>query len=145
MRLIVNAAACLCLFVIFNAHARAQNDLQETRATFVTYVSGQEAARESYTFAPQPDGTLRAAAEITPAAGAKQKLTTVATRAKPVSFSAESREPQAADARPARRARLQRDDDRLRGLATSRLAPEERHDQAVPQTRSPLPRRRGAR
>jgi dienelactone hydrolase len=89
MRLIVNAAACLCLVIILHAHARAQSDVQETKATFITYVSGQEAARESYTFAPQPDGTLRADAEIAPTAGTKQKLTTIATHAKPVSFTAE--------------------------------------------------------
>ncbi|MDT7540333.1 MAG: uncharacterized protein QOE33_237 [Acidobacteriota bacterium] len=89
MRSIINAAACLCLVVVLHAHARAQSDLQATKAIFVTYISGQEAARESYTFAPQPDGGLRAEAEIAPATGPRQKLTTVATHAKPISFTAE--------------------------------------------------------
>ncbi len=85
--LAVNAAA-FCLLIL-SASARAQGDLQETKATFVTYVSGKEVARESYFFAPEPDNTLRAEADITPAGGPAQKTVTVATRTKPLSFAAE--------------------------------------------------------
>jgi fermentation-respiration switch protein FrsA (DUF1100 family) len=71
------------------ANARAQGDLQESKGVFVTSVAGREVARESYSFAPQPDGTLRAEAEVASAANTTQKLITVATLTKPVSFTAE--------------------------------------------------------
>jgi hypothetical protein len=48
------AATALCL--LLPALARAQGDSREAKATFATYVSGREVARESYTFAPRPDG-----------------------------------------------------------------------------------------
>jgi fermentation-respiration switch protein FrsA (DUF1100 family) len=90
MKLIRFASACFCLLAALHAEARAQDDLQESRGTFVSSVGGREVARESYTFAPEPDGTLRAEAELAGAGGAKQKLVTVATRTKPVSFTAEA-------------------------------------------------------
>jgi fermentation-respiration switch protein FrsA (DUF1100 family) len=89
MKLVVLLATCFCFILCSQIRARAQDDLQESKGEFVTYVSGQQVARESYSFAPQPDGSLRAEAEVTSASGAKQKLVTVATRAKPLSFTAE--------------------------------------------------------
>lgn len=85
MRLLVLAA----FFLLAVTVAHGQDDVQESKGTFVTYISGREAARESYTFAPQPDGTLRAECEIAPAQGPPQKLVTVATRTRPLSFTAE--------------------------------------------------------
>lgn len=99
MRLIIHASALLSLFFVVCANARAQGGAQgvkenpparqETEGSFVTYVAGHEALRETYTFARQADGTSRAESEVTPTAGTKQKLTTVAARARVVSFSAE--------------------------------------------------------
>ncbi|MFN2596336.1 MAG: alpha/beta hydrolase family protein [Pyrinomonadaceae bacterium] len=90
MKLFALSATCLCLFLFARTVARAQGDLQEAKGAFVTYVAGREAARESYFFAPEPDRTLRAEGEITPEGGATQKLVTVATRAQPLSFTAET-------------------------------------------------------
>ncbi|MFL6230976.1 MAG: alpha/beta hydrolase family protein [Pyrinomonadaceae bacterium] len=90
MKLIMFASACLCLLMSVSAWGRAQGDLQESKGAFVTSIGGREVARESYTFAPEPDGTLRAEAEVSNAGGAKQKLVTVATRAHPQSFTAEA-------------------------------------------------------
>jgi dienelactone hydrolase len=90
MKLSIASALCLCLLFAVS-RARAQDDLQESKGAFVTFISGREVARESYTFAPEPDGTLRAEAEFAPAgADFKQKIVTVATRAKPLSLTAEA-------------------------------------------------------
>ncbi|MDT7603648.1 MAG: uncharacterized protein QOF61_1645, partial [Acidobacteriota bacterium] len=89
MKLIALSALCLSMLAIAHTTVRAQSDLQESKGTFVTSVGGREVARESYTFTPEPDGTLRAEAEVASAAGTKQKLLTVATHAKPLSFTAE--------------------------------------------------------
>jgi dienelactone hydrolase len=98
MRQIIFAAACFCLLIVFHASARAQSDLHAARATFVTSVGGQEAGRESYTFSLQANGGLRADAEVSSATGMKQKLTTVASHTKPVSFTAEINGAQVYDA-----------------------------------------------
>jgi dienelactone hydrolase len=90
MRLIAISIACLCLLAAARTSARAQGDLQESQGTFVSSIAGREVARESYSFAPEPDGTLRAEAETANAGGAKQKLVTVASRTKPLSFTAEA-------------------------------------------------------
>jgi hypothetical protein len=88
MKLSVAPALCLCLLAF--SHAPAQEDLQESKGAFVTFISGREVSRESYTFAPQPDGTLRSEAEVAPAgADYRQKITTVASRAEPLSLTAE--------------------------------------------------------
>jgi dienelactone hydrolase len=90
MKLVALLAACFCFLLCSQIRARAQgDDLQESKGEFITYVSGQQVARESYSFAPQPDGTLRAEAEVTNVSGAKQKLVTITTRTKPLSFTAE--------------------------------------------------------
>jgi dienelactone hydrolase len=90
MRLFAASVFCLCLLAVSHAVARAQDDLQESKGAFVTFISGREVGRESYTFAPQPDGTLRSEAETAPAGSDyKQKIVTVATRAKPLSLTAE--------------------------------------------------------
>lgn len=90
MKLFAVSLLCLCLPAVSHARAGAQDDLQESKGAFVTFISGREVARESYTFAPQPDGTLRSEAETSPAGSDfKQKIVTVATRAKPLSLTAE--------------------------------------------------------
>ena len=90
MRLSIAPALCLCLLAVSHTVARAQDDLQESKGAFVTFVSGREVGRESYTFAPQPDGTLRSEAETAPAGpDFRQKIITVATRTKPLSLAAE--------------------------------------------------------
>jgi dienelactone hydrolase len=98
MRSIFHTSALLSLVVCACANVRAQRVAEDTRetfvarqeisASFVTYVAGREVARESYTFAPQAGGGARADAEIANASGPKQKLTTIAARNAPVSFSA---------------------------------------------------------
>ncbi|MCA1628960.1 MAG: hypothetical protein LC774_01025 [Acidobacteria bacterium] len=90
MRLFIASALSLCLLALSHAGARAQDDLQESKGAFVTFVSGREVGRESYTFAPQPDGTLRSEAETAPAGSEyRQRIVTVATRTKPLSLAAE--------------------------------------------------------
>ena len=59
------------------ALARAQERPAPSQGTYTTYVAGQKLATEAYTLTAQPDGTLRAEAEITPPSGATQKLTTI--------------------------------------------------------------------
>jgi hypothetical protein len=91
MRLFIVSSLCLCLFAVSHTVARAQDDLQESKGAFVTYVSGREVGRESYFFAPEPDGTLRSEAETAPAGtDYRQKIVTVATRTKPLSLTAET-------------------------------------------------------
>jgi dienelactone hydrolase len=90
MKLFAVSAICLCLLALSHTVALAQDDLQESKGAFVTFVSGREVGRESYTFAPQPDGNLRSEAETAPAGtDYRQKIVTVATRARPLSLTAE--------------------------------------------------------
>lgn len=90
MRQLIFAAACLCLLPVFETRARAQGDPRESKGEFVTTLSGREVAREVFTFAPQPGGTLRAEAEIKNASGMNQKVVTAGARARPLSFMAEA-------------------------------------------------------
>lgn len=91
-------AICLLLAC---GHARAQEEEggvrqpqqqpSQTSGVFTSYIGGQAVLTESYTFAAAADGTLRADAEVVPAAGGPaQKTLTLATRSRAVSFTVES-------------------------------------------------------
>jgi len=62
---------------------------QESAGTYTTYIAGKPLLTESYILSSEPDGTLKAEAEII-ASGVNQKTTTIAAPGKPVSFSVET-------------------------------------------------------
>ncbi|MGH9943820.1 MAG: alpha/beta hydrolase family protein [Pyrinomonadaceae bacterium] len=79
----------VALMLSLSFAARAQT----VTGVFNTSIGGQPAITESYRLATQPDGSLRAEAEVGPAAAgaARQKTVTVATAGgRPVSFSVEA-------------------------------------------------------
>ena len=85
MRELALVLACALLPL---AHARAQGGPASSRGTYATYVGGRKFAAESYTLTTQSDGTRRAEAEVTPPAGAAQKIITVSARtASPADYS----------------------------------------------------------
>jgi hypothetical protein len=92
MRVIAFAALCL---LVSGAGASAQQPMlsqpQQSSGVYTTYVGGQTVSAESYTFAAGADGTLRAEAEVGPAAGGpKRKTVTTAKGARPLSFTVEA-------------------------------------------------------
>ncbi|HJR08753.1 MAG TPA: alpha/beta fold hydrolase [Pyrinomonadaceae bacterium] len=83
----------ICLLLLFFMPARAQQTqptpqpTQQPDGVFNTHIGGRLVVTESYRIASKPDGSLRAEAEITPAAGgAKQRAVTSALKTKPESF-----------------------------------------------------------
>ena len=75
-----NLAAIIILLAVLTT-ARAQ---QQT-GKYTMFVGGQIVTTEAYTISSQPDGSLKAEAEID-SGGPKQKVTTVAAKDRPVSF-----------------------------------------------------------
>lgn len=73
--------AAIIILLAFLTTARAQ---QQT-GKYTMFIGGQIVTTEAYTISPQPDGGLKAEAEID-ARGQKQKVTTVAAKDRPVSF-----------------------------------------------------------
>ncbi|MDQ1590562.1 MAG: uncharacterized protein QOG71_1189 [Pyrinomonadaceae bacterium] len=86
-RKILYPATCLLLLFLMPAHAQQPQQPPTAEGTYLTYIGGQLVATESYRVTSKPDGSTTAEGEFTPAAGgAKQKLTTTATKAKPEIF-----------------------------------------------------------
>jgi pimeloyl-ACP methyl ester carboxylesterase len=78
-----NLAAIIILLAVLTT-ARAQ---QQT-GKYTMFVGGQLVTTEAYTISSQPDGALKAEAEID-SGGPKQKITTVAAKDRPISFTAQ--------------------------------------------------------
>jgi dienelactone hydrolase len=88
------AVACAC--VIFLNAAGAQettptpHQQRPQEGVYLTHIGDRLVATESFRVASKPDGSMTAEGEITPAGGgAKRKLSTVAAKARPESFSVE--------------------------------------------------------
>lgn len=92
MRKFISTASVLLLFFLAlhispYPRVRAQQQQQQMTGTYLTYIRERLVVTESYRVTSQPDGSIAAEAEITPAAGgAKQKVSTKASKTKPDSF-----------------------------------------------------------
>ncbi len=82
MRRAIYAAPVFLLAFLTAVHAQQQTGV------YTMYVGGNPASTESYTITAQADGAVKAEAEIT-VKGPKQKMTTVVSKERPASFTAQ--------------------------------------------------------
>ena len=82
-----NLKANLAAIIILLAFLTTAGAEQRT-GKYTMFVGGQIVTTEAYTISTQPDGGLKAEAEID-SRGAKQKVTTVAAKDRPISFTAQ--------------------------------------------------------
>lgn len=86
-KIIYTASGLLLLFLV---PVCAQQQTQQVSGTYLTYIGDRLVVTESYRVTLKPDGSLETEGEITPAAGgAKQRVSTTASKTKPDSFSFE--------------------------------------------------------